>query len=154
MKMIKMMTDKEYMLEAKNAALKSRCIKRPLGCVLVFEDGSYIEGTNGAPKPLKACNPCPRMIKGSHSGQDMDLCRAVHAERQVLLKAAKFGYATEGAKLYSYMGVPCKDCYIELIEAGISEIICINETYYDELSKKILKEWRENGGIFRVLNMS
>jgi deoxycytidylate deaminase len=47
------------------------------------------------------------------------------------------------------MGVPCKDCLLELIEAGISEIVCIQETYYDELSKDILKEWIDTGGKFR-----
>lgn len=145
--------DKEYMEFAKEAAEESRCVKRQLGCVLVLTDGSYIVGTNGAPKPLKACNPCPRIGKNSISGQGKDLCRAVHAERQTLLKAAKYGYATDGAKLYSYMGIPCKDCMIELIEAGISEIICAKDSYYDELSKDIVKEWRVNGGILRFLNI-
>lgn len=142
------------MQEAKNTALKSRCKKRQLGCVLVLDngDGSYIEGTNGAPLSLKSCDPCPRIVRNSISGADLDLCKAVHAERQTLLKAAKYGHKTEGAKLYSYMGVPCKDCMLELIEAGISEIICAKNTYYDELSKRIIEEWRNCGGILRFLD--
>lgn len=150
---MKILTDKEYMRYAKEASCISRCVKRQLGCILVFEDGSYVEGANGAPKPLEACNPCPRMVKGSHSGQDLDLCKAVHAERQALLKAARYGYATEGAKLYSYMGAPCKDCMIELIEAGVSEIICSQNSYYDELSKEIVKEWVSKGGKFRFITV-
>ena len=145
------LSDEQYMKFAKEASLDSRCAKRQLGCILVFTDGSYVEGTNGAPKPLEACNPCPRMIKGSHSGQDLDLCKAVHAERQAILVAAKYGYATEGSRLFSYMGAPCKDCMVELIEAGVAEIICAKHSYYDELSKEIIEEWISEGGIFRFL---
>lgn len=51
------------------------------------------------------------------------------------------------------MGVPCKDCLLELIEAGISEIVCIKETYYDSLSEFILQEWIEAGGKFGVMRI-
>ncbi len=150
---MKILLDKQYMEIAKGVSWKSRCKKRQLGCILVFTDGSYVEGTNGAPHPLKICDPCPRMAKNSHSGQDLDLCRAVHAERQALLIAAKYGHATEDARLFSYMGVPCKDCMLELLEADVSEIICAKETYYDELSKSIVKEWQTCGGILRFLKI-
>lgn len=150
MKMRDNMKDYEYMMEAKNAANESTCKKKQLGCILVFPDGSYIDGTNGVPKILNSCNPCPRL--NSHSGTNLQLCRAVHAERQVLLKAAKHGYETYGAILYSYMGIPCKDCLLELIEAGISEIVCIEYTFYDQLSKSILEEWKRRGGKFRIYN--
>ncbi len=145
------MNDIEYMKEAKAAALDSTCRKKQLGCVLKFTDGSYIQGTNGAPKPLQPCTPCPRLC--DHGGNNLHKCRAVHAERQAILKAANRGFATDNAVLYSYMGVPCKDCLLELIEAGISEIVCIRETYYDILSEFILKEWIETGGMFRVVRI-
>lgn len=143
------MKDIEYMREAKNAVLESTCKKKQLGCVLRFTDDSYIQGTNGAPKRLNPCVQCPRL--NNHQGTELNKCRAVHAERQVLLKAAKMGYTTDEAILYSYMGVPCKDCLLELIEAGISKIVCIRETYYDELSRQILKEWITMGGNFVVI---
>jgi len=145
------MQDWEYMREAKTAIRDSTCRKKQLGCVLRFTDGSYVSGTNGAPKPLQPCTPCPRLYY--YGGTHLEMCRAVHAERQVLLKAAKNGFATEGAILYSYMGVPCKDCLLELIEAGISEIVCIRETYYDSMSEFILQEWIEVGGKFRILRL-
>lgn len=143
------MKETEYMEKAKNASLKSTCRKKHLGCVLKFPDDSYVQGTNGPPSKLPLCNPCPRL--NDHGATNLHKCRAVHAERQVLLKAAKLGYSTDGAILYSYMGVPCKDCLLELLEAGIAEIVCIRETYNDELSKTILKEWVNNGGKFRIL---
>jgi deoxycytidylate deaminase len=76
---------------------------------------------------------------------------AVHAERQALLNAARYGLCTERAILYSDMGVPCKDCMLEIISAGVAEIVCKEETYYDASSEHILNEWVSKGGKFRVL---
>ncbi len=137
------------MKEAKKSSLESTCKKKHLGCVLKLIDGSFIRGTNGAPKKLTPCDPCPRNY--SISGTNLELCKAVHAERQTLLIAARNGYKTDGAVLYSYMGVPCKDCLLELIEAGISEIVCMKEEYYDSFSRTILKEWIDTGGKFRLI---
>jgi deoxycytidylate deaminase len=107
-----------------------------------------VRGANGPPFPLRVCNPCPR--EDSHKGEDYHLCRSVHAERQAILLAARRGQCTEGSTLYLYMGVPCKDCMVELVQAGVSEIVILKETYHDELSKSILQEWVRKGGVFRV----
>jgi len=48
------------------------------------------------------------------------------------------------------MGVPCKDCLVECLQAGVKEIVCIGDNYYDEMSKEILKEWVSKGGVFRI----
>lgn len=142
--------DKEYMYLARLARDESTCSKKQLGCALVFTRGrkGHVTGFNGPPHPLERCAPCPRLE--SHDGTDLEKCRAVHAERHVLLLAAKFGFCAKGAVLYSYMGVPCKDCMLELIQAGVAEIVCLRETYHDELSKDILREWVAKGGKFRI----
>ena len=46
------MNDKDYMDEARLAALYSTCRKKQLGCVLKFTDNSYIQGTNGPIFPI------------------------------------------------------------------------------------------------------
>lgn len=141
--------DRDYMHLARLARDESTCSKKQLGCALVFTRGrkGHVTGFNGPPHPLERCAPCPRLL--SH-GTDLEKCRAVHAERQVLLLAAKFGFCAKDAVLYSYMGVPCKDCMLELIQAGVAEIVCLRETYHDELSKDILREWIAKGGKFRI----
>jgi len=146
--------DLKYMVKAGEAASSSTCAKKQLGCVLVLKNTNtnIITGANGPPAGLKKCDPCPRL--DSHNGVDTQKCRAVHAERQTILKAACFGLSTDGSTLYSYMGVPCKDCLLELWQAGVAEIVVMNETYYDELSKSILKEWIDSGRKFRVLRGS
>jgi deoxycytidylate deaminase len=147
-----MSEDSDYMHLAKLARDESTCSREQFGCLLVFTRGrkGHITGFNGPPHPLERCNPCPRLESQSHHGEDLEECRAVHAERQVLLLAAKFGFRAEGAVLYSFMGVPCKDCMLELIQAGIAEIVCLTETYHDELSGDILREWISKGGKFRI----
>lgn len=131
--------------------VESTCIKHPLGCVLVLADGQMLAGTNGPPEPLTACDPCPRWNR--RSGEDLYLCPAVHAERAPLLIAAKYGMETKDSVLFSDMGIPCKDCLVELIAAGVSEIVTTRDTYYDELSREMLAEWLSKGGKHRVLEL-
>jgi deoxycytidylate deaminase len=144
------MEDYEYMIRASKAKVNSTCIKKQLGCLLVLSNGETIEGWNGPPEMIKTCHPeCPRKI----SGKDLHLCRAVHAERRCLLISARLGFSTEGSTLYSYMGIPCKDCLLELIEAKVHRIVVENPLIYDDLSEPILKEWIERGGKFDVISM-
>ena len=82
---------------------------------------------------------CPRYYFGFESGKGLDICIAGHAERNSLINAARVGIKTKGLKMYMNCSIPCGDCLIEIINAGIEEIICIDETYYDEKSKYLLK---------------
>jgi len=56
------------------------------------------------------------------SGTAYDLCICVHAEQNVLLTAARFGIAVEGATLYTTMQ-PCFGCAKELKQAAIQRIV-------------------------------
>ncbi|MCK4785951.1 MAG: hypothetical protein KAV87_19500 [Desulfobacteraceae bacterium] len=142
--------DNRYMHKAKRAATLSTCDKKSLGAVLVplKPNKSCIIGWNGPPTPLKRCGICRRQAKDWDGHKD---CRAVHAERMTLLRAAHMGISTYDATLYAYMGIPCKDCLLELIAAGIKRIVVKQLEYYDELSKEIIKEWLANGGKLDVL---
>ena len=126
--------DIHFLKWAKRAANASTCLKKHLGVVLITKRGEFFSGTNGAPRALYACRECFKTGDGIEHGHE---CYAVHAERQAILKAAKAGASTKGSTLYSYMGIPCKDCLLELIEAGVSRIVCIKGTYYDKLSMMI-----------------
>jgi len=144
--------DESLMKMAKMARSSSNCLKKQLGCALLTADGQIFLGWNGPPRVIKTCFPeCPRMkVAGI---QTLHLCRAVHAERRALLHASRKGVATQGSTLYSYMGLPCKDCLIELISGGVTRIVCENDIVYDELSKIIMHEWIEAGGKFEILSM-
>jgi dCMP deaminase len=98
-------------------------------------------GYNGAPKGLKHCSEvgCIREKMKIPSGERHELCRAVHAEQNAIVQAAYHGIPTEGATLYT-TGWPCTQCAKILINAGIKEIVYVDDTYNDPLSKEILEE--------------
>lgn len=97
---------------------------------------------------------CPRKMLGYKSGEGLSLCVGGHGERNALINAARHGVATNGAILYCNCPVPCKDCLIEIINAGISEIVysssgsevyyqpTVNdqdEIYYDSMSEYLIR---------------
>ena len=77
---------------------------------------------------------CPRYVKamGFKSGQGLEWCVAGHAERNAIVNAARKGLpALEGMSIYMTCGVPCTPCLIEIINAGIIEIVCTEVAFYD-----------------------
>jgi len=77
---------------------------------------------------------CPRYVKamGFKSGQGLEWCVAGHAERNAIVNAARKGLpALEGMSIYMTCGVPCTPCLIEIINAGIVEIVCTEVAFYD-----------------------
>ena len=85
---------------------------------------------------------CPRYVPemGFKSGEGLEWCVAGHAERNALINAARFGIKTKGCKLYMDCGIPCTPCLVEIINAGISEIIVSQWTFYDNSAEYLLKE--------------
>ena len=87
---------------------------------------------------------CPRYVEemGFKSGEGLEWCVAGHAERNAIVNAARLGFPTKRTKIYMTCGVPCTPCLIEIINAGIKEIIVtqIEGSFYDQSAKYILKE--------------
>lgn len=85
---------------------------------------------------------CPRYVPemGFKSGEGLEWCVAGHAERNALINAARFGIATKGTKIYMDCGVPCTPCLVEIINAGIEEVIVSKMTFYDQSAEYLVKE--------------
>jgi dCMP deaminase len=160
--MISNKRDKEWDLYflriAKAVGENSKCLSRRIGAIIVRDKLILSSGYNGPPVGYIHCGEkikkgetvqCPRRRLGYPSGQGLEICPAVHAERNTVLAAAKNGTATDGATLYCYCGFPCKDCLIEIINAGIKEIVCIKEIgrpfLYDGLSEEIFRYYEKLG---------
>ena len=91
---------------------------------------------------------CPRYIPqmGFKSGEGLEWCVAGHAERNALINAARNEVRTKGTILYMDCGTPCTPCLVEIINAGVKEIVITKEHYYDASARYVLKDsglkWR------------
>lgn len=158
--------DAYFMSFARLAAANTKCGSRKIGAALVKHQRVIATGYNGPAEGMEPCserwrdtprpegmsadfswpenNFCPRRVMGYPSGQGLEICVAAHAERNALLQAARLGIQTYGTTLYAYCGIPCKDCAIELVNAGVKEVVCLKVDYeYDLLGRTIL----EAGGV-------
>jgi dCMP deaminase len=75
---------------------------------------------------------------GVKSGERHELCRGLHAEQNAIIQAAYHGTSVRDAKMYCTTR-PCSICTKMIINAGILEIIYIDE-YEDALAAQLLKE--------------
>jgi dCMP deaminase len=133
--------DSYFMEMALLVSTRTTCLRRRVGAVLV-KDGHVIStGYNGSPRGLKHCAEvgCIRQQLNIPSGERHELCRAVHAEQNAVIQAAYHGTSTKGATLYTNYW-PCVQCAKILINAGIEEIVYLDDSYNDSLSKEMLKE--------------
>lgn len=131
----------EYFMEiAEIVKTRSTCLRRQVGAVIVKDNRIITTGYNGAPSGLRHCleTGCERQRLGVSSGERHELCRALHAEQNAIIQAAKLGISTEGATIYITLQ-PCVICAKMLINAGIKKIVHKGE-YPDELSRKMLEE--------------
>jgi dCMP deaminase len=119
---------------------RSTCLRNQVGAVIVKESQILSTGYNGAPKGLPHCSEvgCLREQLGVKSGERHELCRGLHAEQNAIIQAAYHGVSVRGGKIYCTTK-PCSICTKMLINAGIQEIVYI-EDYEDPLAAQLLKE--------------
>jgi len=123
--------DNYFMGIAYRVGMNSKCLSRKIGAVLVKDKSIISTGYNGPPREIPHCENrnenrvliCPRRLTDCQSGECLDMCPAGHAERNAIVNAARMGVCTKGAILYCDCGIPCKDCLVEIINAGIIEIV-------------------------------
>ena len=132
--------DEYFMKIANDAATRTTCLRRGVGCVIVKDNRILATGYNGVPSGLRHCaeTGCLREKLGVPSGQRHEICRGLHAEQNAIIQAAKYGIDIQGSKIYVNTQ-PCVVCAKMIINAGIEEIIYQNP-YDDELSRELLQE--------------
>ncbi|MDD6088544.1 MAG: cytidine/deoxycytidylate deaminase family protein [Desulfovibrionaceae bacterium] len=119
---------------------RSTCLRRHVGAVAVHNRRILATGYNGAPAGLAHCleTGCLRQKLGIPSGQRHEICRAIHAEQNVIVQAATHGIVLQGSDLFCTT-FPCALCAKMLINCGIRHIYYV-EGYPDELSRSMLQE--------------
>jgi len=160
--------DNYYFDICKTVAKNSSCLSRQIGAIMVYDKSIVSTGYNGPPRGVPMCDKrwelddamcakagfeentttpehvqgvCPRYVSemGFASGEGLEWCVAGHAERNVLINAARAGIKTRNRKVYMDCGVPCTPCLVELINAGIEEIIITKFQYYDQSAQYLLE---------------
>lgn len=126
---------------AEDSKIRSTCLSRQVGAVIIKDKQIIATGYNGAPTGAVHCTDigyCERRLRGIPSGQGLELCRAGHAEANAINQCAKHGTSCNGATLY-VTTQPCVFCCIHLIQAGIKKVIFKGE-YPTGLGLQLLKE--------------
>lgn len=129
-----------FMSIAHQVALRSTCLRRQVGCIIVLEKRIVSTGYNGAPSGLPHCEEvgCVREDRGVASGERHELCRGLHAEQNAIIQAALHGTAVGGGALFC-THKPCILCTKMLINAGIRRVYYV-EGYQDTLAEEMARE--------------
>jgi dCMP deaminase len=119
---------------------RSTCLRRQVGAIIVQNKRILATGYNGAPSGLKHCLEvgCLREKLRIPSGERQELCRGLHAEQNAIIQAAQHGVSISGATIYT-TNKPCVSCTKMIINAGIKEIVYMEE-YKDDLADELLRE--------------
>ncbi|KZV76933.1 hypothetical protein PENSPDRAFT_645691 [Peniophora sp. CONT] len=127
--------DTYFMTLSELASMRSNCMKRRVGAILVRDKRIVATGYNGTPRGLVNCNEggCTRCNHGAHE----DACLCLHAEENALLEAGR--ERIDGATLYCNT-CPCLKCTIKIIQVGVKEVVYNLSYKVDDASAKLFGE--------------
>ena len=126
----------EYFLKiATVVAERSTCRRHHIGAVAVRDRRILATGYNGAPSGFTDCLTlgCLRDEMQIPTGERHEICRAIHAEQNVIIQAALHGVSLEGSTIYC-THTPCTVCARMLVNARIERFVSFgqyNPTSYD-----------------------
>lgn len=129
--------DVYFMTLAHLASLRSNCMKRRVGCVLIHNNRIISTGYNGTPRNLPNCNAggCPRC--NSAATGNLASCLCLHAEENALLEAGR-ERIREGSVLYCDT-CPCLTCSVKIAQVGVKEVVFSQGYHVDGESRRVLE---------------
>jgi dCMP deaminase len=139
--------DRHFLGLALSCAKMSKDPNTQVGAIIIGPDMEIrSSGFNGFPRLLY---DTPDRL----NNRDMKLKLIVHAEMNAILNAARIGVSTKGCTLYLaatdatgnvWGGPPCVRCVVEMLQAGITEIVA-------HPPKSIPSRWHEDLNFSRGL---
>lgn len=130
----------EYCLKiASVVAERATCQRHHVGALAVRDKHILATGYNGAPAGLPDCLElgCLRDELGIPSGERHEICRAIHAEQNVIIQASLHGVSIEGATIYC-THTPCRLCAKMLVNARIKRFVSFRK-YQDDTFTDLFK---------------
>jgi dCMP deaminase len=139
-KLTRIAADPYFLKIAKVVAERSTCRRHQVGAVAVRDKFILATGYNGTPSGLKDCLElgCLRDDLGIPSGERQEVCRAIHAEQNVIIQASLHGVSLEGSTIYC-THTPCVLCAKMLVNAKIKRFVSSGD-YADREFKKLFKK--------------
>jgi len=135
--------DEYFMLLAKLAAIRSTCLSRPAGAVIVVDQQVLATGYNGSMPGVAHCTDegvCFRRSFRASEQDKYDLCRAIHAEANAIAQAARRGVSIEGGTVYTTLA-PCFVCTKLMASARIRRVVYEHE--YESPDRERDAMWRQ-----------
>jgi len=126
--------DEYYLKIAEAVALRSTCLRRKYGAIIVKQDTIVSTGYNGPARGVINCLEvgCIKDKLNLPHGSHYEDCPAVHAEENAVVNAARSGASVFGGTLYItgvdkdgkfVEAMPCDRCKRILINAGIEKVV-------------------------------
>lgn len=134
--------DESFMEIAESVSMRSTCLRRRYGAVIVSKDGRIVStGYNGAPRHRANCTDlkyCLRDELKIKPGTHYELCRSVHAEANAIINGDPLEII--GGTLYlsgtdvatnkpSKHISPCAMCQRLILNAQIARVVMRNENH-------------------------
>jgi len=139
-KQTRLSTDEYFLKIASVVAERSTCRRHHMGAVAVRNKHILATGYNGAPAGAKDCLElgCLRDEMNIESGTRQELCRAIHAEQNVIIQAGLHGVSLEGSIVYC-THTPCVLCAKMLVNAKIERFVSFGK-YNDDTFIELFRE--------------
>ena len=139
--MLERLSSDDYLLKSASVvAERSTCLRHHMGAIAVRDKHILATGYNGAAAGLKDCLElgCLRDEQGIPSGERHEICRAIHAEQNVIIQAALHGVSMEGCTIYC-THTPCILCAKMLVNARIRRFVSFG-SYNDDAFQELFRE--------------
>lgn len=143
-----------YLDLAETVSMRSTCLRRRYGAVIVKNDEVISTGYVGAPRGRKNCTDigtCIRQKLSIPRGERYELCRSVHAEANAIISASRdkmigSDMYLAGADAETGEYIPnsnsCSMCKRQIINAGIHRVYIRDSK--DEYRMIEVQEWIDN----------
>ena len=128
--------DEYFMQIARVVSTRATCNKEHVGAVLVRDQHILASGYNGAPTGIDHCTESGCNRPHAEHGTQYELCKAVHAELNCLLWAARHGVSVNYSTMYC-THAPCLQCTKAMINAGVSRVVVGNDTWQTDVLKML-----------------
>ena len=123
-----------YFIEiAKVVSLRSTCLRRRYGALIVKDRVIVSTGYNGSPRGMTNCidtGKCTRKELNIPSGERYELCEAVHAEQNAIINGSPERMKDATIYIAGFEengdfadGAPCKLCNRMIRNAQIKEVV-------------------------------